>query len=351
MIVYVPRIVGSTLVVALLIACCASPAAAGAHEPVAACDAIADQSVVVVFGDNTTVLPGEEVTVVHGSEFWLVLCQENQPVDSSEWQVIDMEELAVVGNTSTSYYLRMDAVEPPEDPISFESAIENRASVRSPTVRIYNGHLARSTLEDGIRLRFSSERQKESYGEAEEDFSAAERNLSSVPDELENASSPEEVANRAKETNRHLTDLNESLAGLKRLLLASAANGDNEAIGMIRELETRWEESLSVVQEPADERRVVLKTRAADTSRWVLLNFLAPVLPGLVVGGGVAGYYSRRKLDEVEYLRSRTSSVDYSVRQIAFPLVLAAVLLVAAIALLVGVVGFAEVLAVIESLI
>jgi hypothetical protein len=79
-----------------------------------------------------------------------------------------------------------------------------------------------------------------------------------------------------------------------------------------------------------------LKQDASSAAMDILLNVFGLLAVGVVIGGAGGWYYTNGIMDEVDYKRSRVSGFDFGSSLLAKQFVVAAVLLVAAIGIVVG---------------
>jgi hypothetical protein len=345
------------LVGTALLAGAVSPVSGEYPEPFAVCDSVDQQSLVLAFADGRTVAPGTNVSVYPGTEFKIYLCTDNDiELAGTAWQLSSVDGVTQEDQTDYAYVLRARAASQ-QTSIELRNKVEGKGSVRAPGLTIFPGYVATTGVDSSIQVRFTSEERFSNYTRQEDTYGNSAARIQSVVTELEQTNRSEVTHNWTTSMDDRLEELNESTGSLnrshrkiERLLFGVAADGRPGAPRALTAYQTNRSEVLEASRSAVTNQTETLSAAAHSSARWTLVNFLASIVLGCLIGGGGGWYFTKRKLSDVEYLRSRTSAVDFDPRQIGVPLAVAGLLFLGATAILFLSIGLSNILAVLQSL-
>ena len=324
------------IIVAVLVLFAWSTTSASATDAGGVCKNGEGDRLYVLFPDGTSLSPSDTASVYPGTELRLVRCQESKKVSPDDdggegWRpTIEAKPLT----EEESYQVVVPA--PSEaDGWSIDSSVVKGGGdgISAPNVVITRDHLTKLSVEpttDGETrwIQFGSattrktfENHRNTYFNSTQTISNATANTdwrdpNSIEDTLE-------VVNKSHE-------LNDTHRALDRTLFAASANGSTSAIEAMRIVDRYHESRIEELRNATAEGRNVAK----EASEAVLIRFSSVFVLGGVFGAAGGWFVTRRKMEDVQYWRSRTSSVDYEFRQIARELTVAVVLLLLGVAVL-----------------
>ncbi|MFD1524894.1 hypothetical protein [Halolamina salina] len=214
------------------------------------------------------------------------------------------------------------------------AGVENRPDITGPTIRVQTGYRADSSIADRT-IRFPS-------GDASTEFRRAEDDWQASIDRVENASvaltnvsadATNSSAVRSALATLNDSDLSATTTALQRSVIPAARSGDGAAVATVvaesndttAAVRADARESLQSYLETVEQRRsaAVLRVRL----------FVGGGLVGGLLVGAVGGYaLSRRTLSKIERDRGVSTATQYSPKQVALPLILGVLALVAGVA-------------------
>lgn len=346
------------LIGAILIVGTATPVAGEYPEPIEVCDSVDQQRLMITFADGRTVGPEENISVYPGTEFRVLLCTDNDPeLADTAWRLSSVDGVSLERSIEYTYVVTVQSTSQELD-ITLANELEGKSSVPAPGLTVFPGYVANTTVDDTIEVRFRSEQRYERYLDEASAYAENASTVRSISSRLTRTNESDvntTWANRtvpmlAEKLNNSKDDLNQSHNVLERVIFESATAGNP---GVARALDAYDEDRSRLSNESREAvttQRRSLSDAARASARMTLGNFLGSLVIGALVGGSGGWYYTKRKLSDVEYLRSRTSAVDFDPRQIAVPLAVAGLLFIGAGAALVLIIGVTDLLAVIQSL-
>jgi hypothetical protein len=324
----------SILVLALVLVVAATTGVAtAAASPENPCGGT-DGTTAVFYLDTDERIDGDQ-SYYPGTTVTMYVCQDGEAQQyPTAWGGFDanaVDGVSVESERENSIVLTLEAGTEPVDP---KAGVENRPDITGTTIQIQTGYRAESSVADRT-MRFPSEEASGEFEKAERSWLRSIDTVRTNSTVLSNVSSDATNSSAVQSAIAALngSELSQRTTDLQRSVIPAARSGDGQAVATIVEesnstaadARTAARESLRSYIEAAEQRRsaAVMRVRL----------FVGGGLVGGLLVGAVAGYaLSRRTLSKIEIDRGVSTATQYSPKQVALPLVLGILALLAGIA-------------------
>ncbi|RLM53897.1 hypothetical protein DVK02_10740 [Halobellus sp. Atlit-31R] len=323
-------------VVAGGVAAPASAQAADAGIDSEICPNTAENNLVVVLPDGSTLGPGDRARLYPGTRVDVALCSSGdvELADGVAWSLEPVDGIAIEASRERHYEVSIAEVDA-DVGVALGSAVPQRETVRAPDLTAASGAVVtlrvanethRVAVENDSRAE-TLRRQSERYRSTATELRAAASELAESTGER--AGGPAAAGDRLAQAET----LDSSHQAVQSILFDAAARGDAGAVDALGAYETDRSETAEAVRtdlQTANDR-LAAQTKTAATG--ALVNLLGFLTVGVAIGSVGGWIATTRILSDVAHRRSRSSSVDYSPRQLASPLFVAALFAVGAVVL------------------
>lgn len=279
-------------------------------------------------------------SIYPASTLYLYVCEDGdvkQP--QTDWQ---FDQSLVAGirdatNRGESRYLL--TVGSAEGAIELSEAITLVPDLPAPTPTVEQGYSMTVELADNSShtLQFSTAADRQTFAEAYRAYETGADNLLQAADRVQtnsNASADDSAAQTALETIQTVNLMANETAVDTAAFQAARAGSATEARRVIAATDERTDTVQQEVEAAVESYMSAHQTQIANARQTIFLTLTVPLLIGGLAGGGVGYVLAQRKLKTVERARNASTSVSYSISDIALPLLLAAVALLVAVILL-----------------
>lgn len=308
---------------------------AAAANPDAPCSGVDDNRLVAYYDTDDRVA---DATVYPETTLTLYVCSSGEPepydvawgFDADAVQGIEL----VTDNRDASVVVRVtDAA----NSIAPAEAVTQKADLAGPTIGVQQGYTTTTTVDgEQVTLQFGSEEDLSEYQTANDAFASQRTRITSATGTL--AAAADNGSALSTDPATQLAVLNETnltTAGqdLERTTFAAAAAGDaGDARVVIEGVSNERTAARDAAQSDLEKYLDALRERGASAATTVRLVLGGALIGGLVVGGGIGYLLARRTLAKVEIDRGVSTATQYSPKQIAVPLAIGVVALLAAAA-------------------
>jgi len=320
------------VLVLVLVVAVTSGVATAAASPQTPCDGT-DGTEARLFLDTNERIDGDQA-YYPGTTVTMYVCQsgDKQPYPTA-W---GFDEGAVDGISieSEREYSIVFTLQGNVDSVTPTAGVENRPDIAEATIAVQTGYRAESSI-TGETLRFPSDEASGEFEEAEGDWLGSIDSVRTNSTVLSNVSSD---ATNSSEVRSAIAALNDSglpqrTTALQRSVIPAAQSGDGQAVAtIVEESNATAADARSAARESLRSYIETAEQRQSAAVMQVRLFVGGGLVGGLLVGA-VAGYaLSRRTLSKIEIDRGVSTATQYSPKQVALPLVLGVLALLAGIA-------------------
>jgi hypothetical protein len=283
----------------------------------------------VLLPNGTVLQENDRMDLYPGSEVRVVACGDGQAKQTgSEWTLSPNAGFEVGKQLKTGYEVTITRT---EGTVELVAGIEQTTveSGAAPTIRTPSGYVARSTV-SGLQIRFKSAAARDRYVQARNNYTTVHGKIIEKTESLNSTSNASKAKTIAADLNQSSSDLRDARQELQVALFRPAMNGNESAVKTIDELEDN---------QSATETR--LRGGLSDGYELegpgvsLLLQFLGPLLAGLLLGAGGSWVYTDRELQDAVRRRQYSSSVSMGLTRLKIQLATGAVLLLIGLGVLV----------------
>ena len=277
--------------------------------------------------------PLDDGMLYPGTMLTLYVCEDGGAESyGAAWQFDEsaVPGLRILENTDTHLVVsvtnRSEATNP-------ASAVEQKPEIKGPKIRIQTGHTATQRInETAVTLRFASQADRNAFNRSATQFRS---NASAAAEASANLS--------ARKGEALLTDPSEPLSTVKSAdgshlertaFEASAVTGVKAVAETVQLVDNREAAVQASVREDLQAYLSTLEAREQEAVNTVRLTLGGTLFGGLVVGGALGYWLSRRTLRKVEADRGVSTATQYSWKHIGLPLTIGALVLVATLIVL-----------------
>jgi hypothetical protein len=298
--------------------------------------------------DGRVISGNGTVRLYPGSDVRIVVCrpQKDAPSPRAAWELTRTAGLDDIGPVG-SQYIRRATISAPNGRLRLGDAI-GPGGIVAPTVVVPRGPVHESRVAsrtprspvDG-EIRFQSISALETFRTNESEYIAAHAALLETLERINRTDDtvavvgPEAGAGTLSELQRRVKALRRARASVRETLFTAAFNGSDAAVPVVRAYDrnlTRTERRVQWTVEAVE--RDVERDSPSPSGLWV--QFLGPLLVGLLIGGGGGWYYTDRELEDAIRRRQYSSSVSLGLDRLRVPMAVALVLLLLGVGLLIG---------------
>ncbi|SHG92979.1 hypothetical protein [Halobaculum gomorrense] len=306
--------------------------AAAAATPDAPCAGVDGNRLVAYYDTDDRV---GDATVYAETTLTLYVCSSGEPEPYDVAWGFDagaVQGLEIRAEREASVVVRVTAA---ADSVAPAEAVTQKADLGGPTIAVQRGYSIATTVDGtSVTLQFGSQADLDAYRTANDAFASQRTRIATATGTLAAAAANGTVL--ATDPGAQVAVLNETnltTAGrrLERAAFAAAAAGDaGDARTVIEGVENERSAARSAARSDLETYLEALEARGQGAATTVRLVLGGALVGGLVVGGGVGYLLARRTLAKVEIDRGVSTATQYSPKQIAVPLAIGAVALLAA---------------------